>query len=485
MDLKDNKTSRMDRKKYKRIPGSGIKLLLAAALTSACIVPLGSAAAEEAGAPAPGAVSATACPSGPLRLALGERADAKTKLGLPAVEGGYLFRIAEGQAARVTLAGMTVPLVPGSATLEVRKAMPADETDGSETPAACRVTVRVEAAAKPNPALAPRAESRTVKVGGKSFAVRAVYIPKGVPVDVGLGQDRVGGTEALASIAQRRHADVAVNGTFFEAYGGIPEPWGTLIADGEIAHVGNTGTAIGFAADGTAKMDTLRVRIGGTTSHPASGKTAGWYAYFVNRTPAEGANAAILYTPKRGSRIGFARGTAVVVRGGIVEKIVKEENAVIPKDGYVLVYTGNEQSQATRFAVGSRVRYDVSYTNAAGKPIDWSGVVTAVGAGPRLVQDGKLRIDAKAEGFTEAKILTAAAARSGIGIRKDGSIVVATTTATIAQLGSILLQLGAVQGMNLDGGASSGLYTMGGLKTTPGRTLSNTLVFGQSLAFRP
>jgi len=76
--------------------------------------------------------------------------------------------------------------------------------------------------------------------------------------------------------------------------------------------------------------------------------------------------------------------------------------------------------------------------------------------------------------------------RSGIGIRADGSIVVVTVgSATIKELGAILVQLGAKQGMNLDGGASSGLYADGKLRTVPGRSLSNALLFGPKLAFRP
>ncbi|MBB6669689.1 phosphodiester glycosidase family protein [Cohnella nanjingensis] len=466
--------------------GKSIPFLLGMLAVGMAVTPAGIHAEEAASASASAAVQT--CPAGPLALALGERADVRKRLGL-ASGTEYDYRIAEGKSARVTMGGMLVPLAQGTATLEIRRPAPPAGTDadaeGTGAPDVCRVPVRIGAAAKPKPSLAPRAESRSVKVGGRSFAVQAVYIPKGVRTDVGLGRDAIGGTEALASLAKRRHADAAVNGTFFEAYGGVPEPWGTVIADGEIAHVGNTGTAIGFAADGTAKMDSLRVRIGGTVTDAATGRASGWYAYFVNRTPADGANAAILFTPKRGGRIGFARGTAVVVRGGEVERVAKGENVAIPKDGYVLVYTGGEQAQAARFAKGGRVRYEISYTNADGQPIDWSDIATAVGAGPRLVKDGKLAIDAKAEGFTEEKILTSAAARSGIGIRKDGSIVVVATTATISQLGGILLQLGAMQGMNLDGGASSGLYASGKLRTAPGREISNALLFGQSLAFRP
>jgi exopolysaccharide biosynthesis protein len=44
-------------------------------------------------------------------------------------------------------------------------------------------------------------------------------------------------------------------------------------------------------------------------------------------------------------------------------------------------------------------------------------------------------------------------------------------------MADILRKLGAYQAMNLDGGASSGLYCNGQTLTAPGRLLSNALVF--------
>ena len=66
------------------------------------------------------------------------------------------------------------------------------------------------------------------------------------------------------------------------------------------------------------------------------------------------------------------------------------------------------------------------------------------------------------KGLTQPKILTQSAARSGIGIKADGSVILVTVGgATIKELGLILKSFGAAQGMNLDGGASSGLFTKG------------------------
>ncbi|MBW7462152.1 phosphodiester glycosidase family protein, partial [Paenibacillus sepulcri] len=67
-------------------------------------------------------------------------------------------------------------------------------------------------------------------------------------------------------------------------------------------------------------------------------------------------------------------------------------------------------------------------------------------------------------------------------IRKDGSVIVANVSgATMKQWAQIMIQLGAQQAMNLDGGASSGLWYKGRTVTAPGRELSNALLFGEHL----
>ncbi|MDR0268165.1 MAG: phosphodiester glycosidase family protein [Paenibacillus sp.] len=98
-------------------------------------------------------------------------------------------------------------------------------------------------------------------------------------------------------------------------------------------------------------------------------------------------------------------------------------------------------------------------------------------AGPRLVVDGKVSLNVKKEGFKDPKILTGGGARSALGITKDHKLILLTTGgATIPQLAEIMRQTGAYQAMNLDGGASSGLYYNGKYLTTPGRKISNALV---------
>lgn len=100
-------------------------------------------------------------------------------------------------------------------------------------------------------------------------------------------------------------------------------------------------------------------------------------------------------------------------------------------------------------------------------------VQEAIQVGPRLVTNGALTIDPIAEGFSSHKILSSPGARSAIGILPNRQLVFVTTAgATVQQLASVMKQLGAVDAMNSDGGASSGLYANGKYITTPGRDIA-------------
>ncbi|WP_342424274.1 phosphodiester glycosidase family protein [Paenibacillus sp. FSL E2-0178] len=108
---------------------------------------------------------------------------------------------------------------------------------------------------------------------------------------------------------------------------------------------------------------------------------------------------------------------------------------------------------------------------------DSGSIQGALQAGPRLLVNGKVSLNVLAEGFKDPKILTGGGSRSALGLTRDHKLILLTSGgATIPQLAEIMKQAGAYQAMNLDGGASSGLYYNGKYLTTPGRLISNALV---------
>lgn len=100
-----------------------------------------------------------------------------------------------------------------------------------------------------------------------------------------------------------------------------------------------------------------------------------------------------------------------------------------------------------------------------------------ISAGPFLVKNGHIVVDAEAEGFKEAKITTNRAQRSALGVTKDQKLLLVTASSIdVKDLAMAMKELGCIYAMNLDGGASSGLFANGKMITTPGRALNTVLV---------
>lgn len=319
---------------------------------------------------------------------------------------------------------------------------------------------------------------KNVKVGSKTLTANVVKIDlkhPSIKMKVALAKGQVGQVEDLASIAKRHGAAVAINGTFFDAYTAVTEPYGIIVSDGKPVHVGRGKTVFGFDKNNQVSFDLVNPRIDGTINNSLAYRDS-WYAYWLNRTPSKNGNSINIFTPERGTEIGFSYGKNVVVENGYVTAI-QTGNVSIPKTGYVINFTGNLQnSLLPRFEVGKAVGYSVQMQPETGELAFWNGVEGALGVGPRLVTNGIVTVNALEEGFTEAKILTQAAARSAVGVTKNHHLLLVTTTATMNDLGELMKKLGAIQAMNLDGGASSGLYVNGNYVSRTGREISNALL---------
>ncbi|BBI35410.1 phosphodiester glycosidase family protein [Cohnella abietis] len=222
-------------------------------------------------------------------------------------------------------------------------------------------------------------ESKTLKVGSKSFKTQVVTIslmhPK-IRLGVALAHNEIGRVDDLNNIAKKNGATVAINGSFFDAYtkSDIKIPYGNIVSGGE-----------------QRKKDLSDRRT--------------------------------IFTFDKNNLVKLISGT-----------YYKEQFKNITIEGGVQV-------------------------------------------GPRLVKNGKVELNVVAEGFKDPKILTGGGARSALGITRDHKLILLTTGgATIPQLAEMMKQVGAYQAMNLDGGASSGLYVDGKYLTTPGRQISNAII---------
>ncbi len=142
----------------------------------------------------------------------------------------------------------------------------------------------------------------------------------------------------------------------------------------------------------------------------------------------------------------------------------------IPADGYLLVIRSNPEIAAS-FPIDTPLQLESTTL-----PSDLSLYPNITGAGPLLIQNGQIVLDAKAEQFSAA-FIRELAARSAIGQARDGTILLVTVHdriggkgATLLEIAQIMNQLGAVNALNLDGGSSTTLYLGGQILNRPDRS---------------
>jgi exopolysaccharide biosynthesis protein len=95
---------------------------------------------------------------------------------------------------------------------------------------------------------------------------------------------------------------------------------------------------------------------------------------------------------------------------------------------------------------------------------------TAIGGGPVLVHDGRVRITNDEERMFMGKAREDLHPRTAMGYTRDGKLIILAVEgrrpgvaegASLTTLAQILVELGAQEALNLDGGGSSCLLVMG------------------------
>lgn len=294
--------------------------------------------------------------------------------------------------------------------------------------------------------------------------------PRKFRPSLALGSGKIGSISEFSEIIKRTKADFAINGAFFDAYSNhkIRNTVQTLISQGRPVNLSDIGCMIGFQSDGRAKIGRVKIRIRGTVAGQS------WYAYRINNDPSASASIAMEFNSAWGSETGFDGGLQVQVSKGKVTWVTRTSTK-IPTDGYVLFFKGSEEKMGLRFHPGDAVKREITYESDDNA--FWRTCEEAVGAGPTLVRNGKVVVDAESEGFRDPKITRESGSRSMIGLKQDGTIVLAVSSGTVTQVAAVMESLGCTDAMNLDGGASSGLFVQGRYVRQAGRPLSNVLVF--------
>jgi len=296
-----------------------------------------------------------------------------------------------------------------------------------------------------------------------------------VRVHAALGGRDVGDTAWLADIAKQQNAIAAVNGGYFEAYAKhVPRKNldQTTVIDGAMVFKGDVGSVLYFDRENHATIERIPLRIvgflDGSDLYPNN-----WYAYWFNRLPGPTGQTITIFTPAWGGTTGLTGGPQIQVTDGVVSQI-NYGPTIIPRDGFVIYFRGESQV-AARFWVGRHAGYALKPGLGADLGT-FANAWQAIGGGPQLLVEGEEFADPRAEGFHDPKVFRAGK-RSMVGVSEDQSeLIFAVADGSLSECAHIMKVLGAYDAMNLDGGASTGLWANGKYLVTPGRRINNALV---------
>ena len=146
--------------------------------------------------------------------------------------------------------------------------------------------------------------------------------------------------------------------------------------------------------------------------------------------------------------------------------------------GDVLV-DGNLMAKGYRGSVVA-VDYDGDvhiFNTGFGHRVDYRDYQWALRGAVRLVQDGKVHPNPRAQNFHDPRIW-GRASRTGVGVTRSGKLVLMATRndVTLSEFGRAMVKWGVRNAVNLDGGSSTCLYYRGNVLIHPARQLSNMFV---------
>jgi hypothetical protein len=290
-----------------------------------------------------------------------------------------------------------------------------------------------------------------------------------------LARDGFAARETVSSMARRRGAIAAINGSYFSPRTG--EPLGLLMVDGELV------SAPVFHRSALA-LGGRKARIGATALGVRLALPTGETYDMDGLNQPRGLNRLVLYTSRFGSRTGTTPGGrewVVDPRGTVVAE--GDADTPIPPGGKVLSAHGQAADWLSRrLTPGARVGLTLPLADM------WPDARHVVGGGPALLDGGAVRITADREQF-RPDVALGRAPRTAVGIEPDGRLLLVAVDGrqprhsvgvTLEGLAQLLRSLGASDALNLDGGGSTAMTIGDALVNRPSdgteRPVNNALL---------
>jgi exopolysaccharide biosynthesis protein len=313
-------------------------------------------------------------------------------------------------------------------------------------------------------------------LNGQQFPLSILELdPQKVSLRPILGQTAVIGSGSISSIATSNGAAGAINAGYFNR--NTRQPLGAIKANGRWLSSPILGRgALGWQERGGWQMARLAYSeqiIGRGQPVTNNLLNSGYSQGALGRYTSDWGNA---YQPLTANEL------ILTVQGGKVTQVTPNSssnvNVAIPRDGYLLV--GRAGNTLADWTVGTPVKVTGSST-----PATFDRLPNIMGAGPWLINNRQIVLDAKGENFS-GSFGTQMAARSAIAINAQGKLLIVTALdrvggkgPTLGELAQLLQSMGAVNALNLDGGSSTSLFLGGQLvNRSPATTAKVNSVLG-------
>jgi len=311
--------------------------------------------------------------------------------------------------------------------------------------------------------------------------------------------DEAVGLETVSSMAARYGALAAVNSGYFRTTGTYRgDSVGVEVLDGKILSESNNARAALGLIDKVgsqqlifghvefegqviagpdskwhgrlAREDTSKMRVP-QTSHPING---------LNRPRAD--NELIIFTPEfHRTTLTEPSGLELIVRGGqIIEMRDLQGSSSIPADGFVISASGAARDWALKnLRRGVRVRLNLNLSPVEVDQTDlWKQATSIIGGGPQLIRNGRVEITNAAEKILPS-FVSDGHPRTAIAKLKSGQILLLTVDGrqpgesigmSLNMLADLLIEFGAFEAINLDGGGSTTMVIRNKLVNKPSDT---------------
>ena len=288
--------------------------------------------------------------------------------------------------------------------------------------------------------------------------------------------DEAVGLETVSSLAARYGALAAVNSGYFRTTGTYRgDSVGIEVLNGKLLSESNNVRAAAGLIERDGKQELIFGHIkfsgqiiAGQAKHAIDG---------LNRP--RGDNELIIFTPEfHRTTLTDPNGLELIVRRErIVERRDLKGSSAIPADGYVISVAGTARQWALeKLRVGTRVKLNLDWSPTETETADfWKQAANIIGGGPQLIKNGRVEITNAAE-----KILPSFVSdfhpRTAIARLKSGQILLVAVDGrqpgesagmSLTMLADLLIEFGAVEAINLDGGGSTTMVIRNKLVNKP------------------